>query len=187
MKSLKKNYFFNLSNRIIQIVTPLITAPYIARVIGAEGVGRISYAESVMAAFMIFTQLGISEYGKRETAYHQDDRHLRSVAFWNAYLLKLCFIPIVLLIYILATSSSGNILLTYFALYFLAEAFSTDWFLVGNEEFVFLSIRETVIRLIQIASIFIFVRTEQDVLNYALITLFAHMLNNFSAFCYVFK
>ena len=60
MKSLKKNYFFNLSNRIIQIVTPLITAPYIARVIGAEGVGRISYAESVMAAFMIFTQLGNS-------------------------------------------------------------------------------------------------------------------------------
>ena len=187
MKSLKKNYFFNLSNRIIQIITPLITAPYIARVIGAEGVGRISYAESVMAAFMIFTQLGISEYGKRETAYHQDDRHLRSVAFWNAYLLKLCFIPIVLLIYILATSSSGNILLTYFALYFLAEAFSTDWFLVGNEEFVFLSVRETVIRLIQIACIFIFVKTEKDFLNYALITLFAHTLNNFSAFCFVFK
>lgn len=187
MKSLKKNYLFNLSNRVIQILTPLLTAPYIARVIGAGGVGRISYAESVMAFFMVFAQLGISEYGKRETAYHQDDRHKRSVAFWNAYLLKLCFIPIVLCIYLASTLSSGNILLAYFALYFLAEAFSVDWFLAGKEEFVFLSVRETVIRLIQIACIFIFVKTEDDVLPYALITLFAHTLNNFSAFCFIFK
>ncbi len=187
MKSLKKNYLFNLSNRIIQILTPLITAPYISRVIGAQGVGRISYAESVMAFFMIFAQLGIAEYGKRETAYYQDDRYRRSVAFWNAYLLKLFFIPFVLCIYLTSTASSGNVLLVYFSLYFVAEAFSVDWFLAGKEEFVFLSVRETVIRIIQIACIYIFVKTSDDVLPYALISLFAHTLNNFSAFCFVFR
>ena len=66
MNEVKKNYFFNLMFQVLNIVAPLITMPYVSRVLGAAGVGEYSYTYSIVSYFLIVASLGTSLYGCRE-------------------------------------------------------------------------------------------------------------------------
>ena len=81
-KNVKKNYMMNVAYQMLVIITPLLTAPYIARVLGADGIGVFSYVTAIAAFFIIFATLGTSTYGQREVSYVQEDEHGRSLAFW---------------------------------------------------------------------------------------------------------
>ena len=96
-KSIKKNYIYNTAYQILTIVTPLITAPYLSRILGADGVGTVSFAESVVSYFTLFATLGITSFGQREISYVQDDVRKRSVVFWNTKILEFCISGMVLL------------------------------------------------------------------------------------------
>ena len=62
-KSVKKNYFYNLIYQLLTLILPLITTPYISRVLGAEKIGIYSYTTSVVTYFILFGSLGVSMYG----------------------------------------------------------------------------------------------------------------------------
>ena len=72
-KSIKKNYIFNVAYQILTIITPLITAPYLSRVLQPDGVGSVSFAESIMSYFSLVAVMGIATYGQREISYVRDD------------------------------------------------------------------------------------------------------------------
>lgn len=97
--SIKRNYFYNVSYQIVLMITPLITTPYLSRVLGPEGIGAVSYAESIVAYFTLFAVLGITTYGQREISYVQDDRDKRTRVFWNTKILEIITSLIVLFIY----------------------------------------------------------------------------------------
>ena len=66
MKSkLKQNLIYNFLYQLFALIIPLITAPYIARVIGAEGLGIYSYWYSIALYFIYFAMLGLANYGNR--------------------------------------------------------------------------------------------------------------------------
>ena len=69
--SIKKNYIYNTLYEILAIIAPLITAPYVSRVFGADGVGIYSYTSAITAYFTMFSAMGIKSYGQREIAQHQ--------------------------------------------------------------------------------------------------------------------
>ncbi len=73
MQSLKKNYIYNLSYRVLTILLPIITTPYVSRVLGSENLGVNSYLGSVEEYFLVFAALGTAFYGKREVARLRDD------------------------------------------------------------------------------------------------------------------
>ena len=100
-KSIRKNYIFNTSYQVLMLLTPLITTPYISRVLGADGIGKVSYAESIVSYFVLFATLGITTYGQREISYVQDSVENRSVVFWNTKILQFCTSSIVLIVYLL--------------------------------------------------------------------------------------
>ena len=70
-KSIKKNYIFNLTYQLLLLITPLITTPYVSRVLGADGIGTVSYAESIVSYFVLFATMGITTHGQREISYVQ--------------------------------------------------------------------------------------------------------------------
>ena len=72
--SLKKNSVYRILYEILKIVTPFITAPYIARVLEADGVGNYSFTHSIVTYFMLFAALGTVGYGTREIAQNRDDK-----------------------------------------------------------------------------------------------------------------
>ena len=87
-KSISKNYLYNLFYQILVIVMPLITTPYLSRVLGAEAIGIYSYTLSIATYFILFGTLGISLYGQREIAYVQEDDKKRSITFWGNIIFK---------------------------------------------------------------------------------------------------
>ena len=75
-KSITKNYIYNLFYQILIIIVPLITTPYLSRVLGAENIGIYSYTLSITTYFILLGSLGVSTYGQREIAYVRDDKKL---------------------------------------------------------------------------------------------------------------
>ena len=79
--SVTKNYIYNLAFQILSLVFPIITTPYLARVLGVEQIGVFSYTYSIVTYFVLFASLGINLYGQREIAYVNDNMEKRSKVF----------------------------------------------------------------------------------------------------------
>ena len=92
-KSIAKNYIFNLVYQLLSIVLPLVTTPYLSRVLGAEPIGIYGYTISIVTYFILFGTLGISMYGQREIAYVQNDKNKQSKAIEKLCTFLPCFAP----------------------------------------------------------------------------------------------
>ena len=73
-KSIAKNYIYNLAYQLLTILLPLITTPYLSRVLGVEPIGIYGYTSSIVTYFILFGSLGVAMYGQREIAYVQDNK-----------------------------------------------------------------------------------------------------------------
>lgn len=170
-KSLKKNYIYNLGYQIITILIPIITAPYISRVLGVENIGIYSYTVSIVTYFILFGTLGTSIYGQREVAYLQSDKENRSKVFWEIFLLRSITIAFSTITYILIFCIDGQYadIQRILLLNIIANGLDISWFFQGIEEFKKITIRNTVIRVISFICILIFVKDVQDLKIYVLI------------------
>lgn len=79
LRTLRKNYIYNLSYQILLLITPFITTPYVSRVLCADGIGTVSYTDSVVSYFVLFATMGVTTYGQREISYVQKSVEDRSV------------------------------------------------------------------------------------------------------------
>lgn len=168
-KSIKKNYIYNVSYQILLLITPLITAPYTARTLGADGIGTVSYVESVVSYFVLFATLGISTYGQREISYVQDSVEKRSEVFWNAKLLEFSTTLIVLIVYILfAIMQRNSSIYLIYSFQLLSVFMDITWFFQGLEEFGKVVLRNTFLKILNIIYLFAVVKTKEDILLYVL-------------------
>ena len=85
MNEVKKNFIYNLMYQILVLIIPLITTPYLARIIGASGIGVYSYTYSIAYYFMLLTLLGVNNYGNRSIAKVCENKHNLSKTFWSIY------------------------------------------------------------------------------------------------------
>lgn len=178
-KSIKRNYIYNLTYQILTLLTPLITTPYISRVLGANGVGTISYAESIVSYFTLFAAMGVTTYGQREISYCQDDIETRSIVFWNTKLLEFCTSIMAIIIYVIWALTQENSSI-YLILIFniVAIIFDVTWFFQGMEEFGKIVIRNIVFKFLNIAYIFTIIKNKDDVLMYAMgLSVFSFLSN----------
>ena len=117
MSNLKKNVSYNIFYQILNIIMPLVTTPYIARVIGAEGVGVYSYTYAVVQYFMLFIMLGLNNYGNRAIAKCKDNIAEVRENFWNIYAVQFicfCLVTIVYWIYVVLKNEYKNIFITQY-------------------------------------------------------------------------
>ena len=99
MSNLKKNISYNIIYQILNIISPLITTPYIARVIGVDGVGIYSYTYAIVQYFVLFIMLGLNNYGNRTIAKCKDDMADLKKNFWNIYTVQFVCFVLVSLVY----------------------------------------------------------------------------------------
>ena len=90
-KSITKNYLYNVAYQIVTLLLPLVTTPYISRVLLPQGVGTAAFINSITNYFILAGTLGINTYGNREVAYCREDRIKLSETFWSIYSLQLIF------------------------------------------------------------------------------------------------
>lgn len=167
MKSLKKNYIYNVLYQVLLVIIPLITIPYLSRTLGPSGIGTVSFAESIVSYFVLFANLGINIYGQREISYAQDDKSRRSTVFYNVFITKLIISLVVLFVYALCYFTIlHSIVYLILSLQIISVIFDITWFFQGIEEFDKIVVRNTIIKLLNIIFVYIFVKGQDSVIIY---------------------
>ncbi len=170
MKSnIKANYLYNLTYQIVALVVPLITAPYVSRILTSEGIGINSYVNSIATYFVVFANLGSAMYATRNIGINQDNVKIRSQVFFNtiAFRVLTTVIAVTLYAFLIKFSSPSNKIIYYiYILYLLNVTFDISWFFQGIEEFKFVVFRNIIIKLLNVVFIFTFVRKSSDLAIY---------------------
>ena len=164
--SIKKNVMLSTCYQILNILLPLITAPYVSRVIGGEGIGIYSFASSVQAYFSLFAALGTSIYGTREIAVHRNDIQERSRLFWEIELLSIITSSIMLCGWMVLVFSQKQIIYLVLTLNLLNTMADISWFFNGLEEFKITILRNACVRIIGAILVFVFVKKAEDLSLY---------------------
>lgn len=152
------------------------------RVLGADNIGKYSYASAMVTYFTLLAALGSTIYGQRKIAYYRDNKEEMSQVFWNTFFLPLRyeFNFIHLIFYICNFFEGLNLINIIIALSILNVTFDISWFYQGIEDFKSVVIRNLIVRIICLSGIFIFIKTANDTWKYVLILMLAQILGSLS-------
>lgn len=188
--SLKKNFIYNSAYQILVFIIPLITAPYISRVLGPSGAGLYSYIHSIGFYFILIAMLGVNNYGNRSIARVRDNKKKLSETFWGIYYLQLFLSLLMFILFILFVFLATEQYLILFILqsfYVLSAAFDINWFYFGLEKFKMTVIRGIIIKVVTVIAIFIFVNSKDDLWIYILIMSIGSLLGQLVLWPFVTK
>ncbi len=172
MNSVKKNFVYNLIYQLLLFIFPLITVPYVSRVLGTDGVGIYSYTYSIVSYFMLITLLGIENHGNRSIAKARDDKEKLSKTFFSIYSIQFISGTLMILIYtcyMLFINKQFTSVAWAQILYLVSALVDVNWFFFGLEEFKVTITRSGIVKILTLVLIFSFVKSQDDVLLYTLI------------------
>lgn len=172
MNNIKKNFIYNIAYQILIMILPLITTPYISRVLGTDGIGVYSYTYSIVYYFILFAMLGINNYGNRQIAKVRDDKQRLAKTFTGIYAMQIITSLIMILLYIIYLKIfvyTNKEIATIQIIYLIATMFDINWFFFGLEKFKLTVTRNIFIKLITVICIFLFVKQKGDVYLYTII------------------
>ncbi len=185
--SLKLNIAISTLYQVLLVLLPLITAPYVARVIGPDGSGIYDYTNSIQTYFSMFAALGTLSYGTREIARVREDPERRSVLFWEIELMTVmtstaCIIVWFVFIYFVQQYKVFYLVLT---MGIISTMFDISWFFAGLEQFKYTVSKNAIFKLAGVVLMFIFVKGPDDLLLYVIIITGSMMLGNMSMWLYL--
>lgn len=180
--NIKKNFIYNTIYQLFTLITPFITAPYTARILGAEGIGLQSFVGSISSYFVLFAALGTAAYGQREIARCKDTPEERTKTFWEIILVKAVMTGIALTVWLVVIICSKEYKTYYIVstITIAASFFDISWFFAGNEDFKTIVIRNLIIRIIGIVCLFTFIKSVEDLALYIAILALSTFLGNLS-------
>lgn len=180
MRSTKKNFAMQSAYQILTIITPLITAPYLSRILGPENLGIFSFTESVAAYFVLFAMLGVSTYGQRSIAKVRDDRTNTNRVFCEVFYCHAIISILSLIIYVIYVISTNNEYFLYklvWIMYVASAFFDITWLFLGLEDFKTSVTRNTIVKIVTVISIFVFVRDSNACIIYVFIYSFSYLIS----------
>lgn len=178
MKSLKYNFMMNILNQLLSIIVPLLTTPYLSRILGAKQLGAFSYANSITYYFTLFGMLGLANYGSREIAKCRNNSVEMSRVFSGIYTVQLLCASTVSFIYMIYINVNHDALAMVMFLHVVSVLLDINWFYYGLENFDRILYRNIIVKLMTMIAIFVLVKKPSDVVIYALITSIGSFLGN---------
>lgn len=181
MASLKKNFIYQTGYQVLATALPLITTPYINRVLGAEQLGTYTYVANIANYFTIFAMLGFNNYGSKMIAATKHNENELAHTFSSIRKLQCLMATVVVAIYLLFISLC---IPEHKSLYFIESLWiincfiDINWFFWGMEKVKLTVNRNLIIKLITLLGVFIFVRSRNDILIYAFILVIGTILSD---------
>lgn len=183
MKSMKINMILNAIKSVMAIIFPLISFPYISRILGVETIGRYNFATSIISYFILLSGLGINTYAIRECSKLRDNKNklnrladqifsINVISTLASYLLLFLFILLV------PKFHEYRIILIILSLQIIFRTVGIEWLYSAYEDYLYITVRSIMFQLISIIALFLFVKTENDVNVYAMITVLANVGSN---------
>ena len=168
--SIKRNFVYQLGYELLILLLPLAVTPYISRTLGTVGVGEYSYSLTIAQYFVLFSMLGIKNYGNRLIAQSRDDKNALDRAFsslLSAHLLISAVVCVVYYAYCRSSASSSYALMQ--APLVISAVFDVSWVYFGLEKFKLVAVTGSALKAMSAGLIFALVRDGQDVWKYCLI------------------
>lgn len=189
MANLKKNILYSGILTTANYIFPLITYPYVSRVLGVTNIGICNFIDSVINYFILFAMMGISAVGIREIAAASNDTNKRSQIFSSLFALN-GITTLIMLIILLASIYLVPQLREYKDLMYIgagklvANLFLVEWFFKGVENFKYITNRTIIIKCLYVVSVFIFVKDADDYNIYFLLLALMVIINAIINFIY---
>lgn len=172
MSNVRKNLGYQTLYQILNVGLPLITAPFLARVLGAESLGIMSYTDSVVNYFTLFAMMGLTNYGTRSIAVVKENRKERDSVFSQIFYMQLITTGGALLAYVvyMICFCKDNYFISWIqGIAVIACFFDINWLFFGIEEFKITVIRSIIIRIISVVMMILLVRSPSDLWIYAIL------------------
>ncbi|AVL02774.1 oligosaccharide flippase family protein [Pediococcus pentosaceus] len=175
-----KNYLYNASYQVFVLLIPLITTPYLARVLGPTGVGINAYTNSIIQYFILFGSIGVNLYGNRQIAFVRDDKDKMTKTFYEIFLMRIMTIVLAYAAFLIFLMTTGSYHIYYLAqsVSIIAAAFDISWFFMGVENFGVTVLRNFVVKIVTLISIFTFVKSFDDLNIYIMILSLSLLIGN---------
>lgn len=172
--SMKTNAVFMVAKTLLSLIVPLVTFPYISRVLQVDAIGQYNFASSIISYFLLLSGLGISTYAIREGAKVRDDRDAISEFTSEMYLLNwistgLSYLSLIVLLIFVAKLQNYTALILILSIQGVFTTYGRAWVYNIYEDFSFVTIVQVLFQAVSAASLFIFVRTSNDLNVYAVI------------------
>lgn len=168
-----KNYAYNLSYQLLVIILPIVTTPYVTRVFSSNDLGTYGYFNSIVTYFILLATLGVANYGTKEISGHRKDIQKN---FWGIYTLQLGATFVSILLYVLlclGLPSMQNPVAYILGLSLVSKGLDISWLFQGLEDFRKITVRNITVKLVGVISIFLFVKSANDLYLYVfLLTIF---------------
>lgn len=186
------NYILISINTVANLILPIITFPYISRVIGAEYLGIVNFATSYGYYFVHLASFGISSYAIRVVSKVRDNVETVEQVSNEIYNINILFSIISGVLYLLGVFTVAKLrenafVFCLYSLSIFTNFLSLEWLFQAHDDYKFTTIRSITIRLISIIAVFVFVRNRNDYPIYMLIITISDMGARFSNLYYANK
>lgn len=177
----------NTLQKVLSIVFPLITFPYISRILNIADVGKINFTASIVSYFVLFSGLGIANYATREGARIRENRekltlYCSELFSINLFATVIAYIGLIIVILLSDKISSYGLLIIIQSFMIIGNTLGVFWIYAIEEEYSYITIRTIIVQLVSVFLMFGLVRAEEDYIIYAMITVFANVGANIFSF-----
>lgn len=181
--SVKVNFIMNALLTMSSILFPLITFPYVSRILMPDGMGKISFATSIVSYFNLFAQLGIPIYGVRACAKVRDkkielSRITHEIFFINMLMSLFSFMVLVFTIFFVPRFQEEKVLYLIIGTTIFFNTIGMEWFYRALEKYTYITIRSLIFKVIALVAMFLLIQTKEDYVIYGGITVFASCMSN---------
>ena len=176
--SIRKNFLMNALLTMSSFLFPLITFPYVSRILGPGGTGTVTFAVSVVAYFNMFAQLGIPTYGIRACAQVRDDKEQLSrtaheLFFISCIMSVLSYIALFVCIHAVPRLRAEKTLIAIVSINILLNTIGFEWMYKALEQYTYITIRSIVFKFIAVIAMFLLVHHPEDYVVYGAINVLA--------------
>lgn len=182
LKKIKMNRIYNIIYSLLNVAFPLGVSIYVSRILLTDGVGKVTYAQTISQYFVILAFLGIPTYGTRTLSCLRDKKDELNKTFSELFLLNLISTLISSIIYYIVVFSfdvfENKILFYIIGIIIILNVVNVDWVYTAFEEFKYITIRNFIIKVLSFLAIILFVKSSNDFLIYAIISVVATCGNN---------
>lgn len=180
--NIKTNYIYNMIAKCVSLIVPILVTPYLARKLGADGNGKLSYIASIVSYFILFANIGIETYGQRIIAVHQNNKgYLKKLTIEIGILRLVLTICSLLIYYVIFTFfyKSNQTLYFIYGITLLMTAFDFSWFFQGIENFKILAFANMLTKVFYIPLCFLLIHDKNDINIAAALTVMSTVLTYF--------
>jgi O-antigen/teichoic acid export membrane protein len=191
-KSIRKNFLYNILLKLLNIIFPLITFPYVARVLSTEGVGKVDFSLSIIQLFIVIAQFGIPIYAVRECAKVRDDKDklaktVQEILLINAVMVVVSYSLLGITITNVESFINYKSILIIMSISIMMTTLGIEWFFQSIEEYGYIAIRGLFVKLLSLILVFAVVNSPNDYTIYGGIIVLSTSLGYIFNFIYANK